>query len=184
MGDTRTAILDCAETMVAERGYDGFSAREVAAAVGIKPASLYYHFPSKAGLVTAVLRRFSSRIIAALAEADEATRSSGLLLAGYLSVFRQVLETQGQGPVFALMTAPARLPVDVRGEIRSFIDANLSWLTAVFTHANAADPQASAQHLFAVVEGGLTVASTLNDSAVFDAITRDSGRFLTGAADL
>lgn len=184
MGKTRTTILDCAEVMVSERGYDGFSAREVAAAVGIKPASLYYHFPSKAGLVVAVLRRFSSRIDAALAEADEATQSPGLLLAGYLSVYKQLLEAHGQGPVFPLTAAPALLPPDVAGEVRSFIDFNLTWLVDVFSRTKASDPHASALHLFAVVKGGLGVANTLGDVAIFDAITRDTGRFLTGGADL
>ncbi|MEM7408678.1 MAG: TetR/AcrR family transcriptional regulator [Myxococcota bacterium] len=52
----RRRILDVSAGLFLERGYAGTSLREIAAAVGMKPGSLYYHFASKEALLEAILR--------------------------------------------------------------------------------------------------------------------------------
>ncbi|WP_294948605.1 TetR/AcrR family transcriptional regulator [Sulfurivirga sp.] len=49
-------ILEAATRLFAAEGYAGVSMREIAAAAGIRPASLYNHFDSKAALFLAVVR--------------------------------------------------------------------------------------------------------------------------------
>ena len=48
---TEERILEAATLLFYEKGYHGTSMREVAAAVGIKAASLYNHFPGKEDLL-------------------------------------------------------------------------------------------------------------------------------------
>lgn len=77
--ETRTRTLDCAVRLFASAGYDGVSMREVANAVGVTPAALYYHFPDKEQLyLAAVGYIFNDRIPLALAalagEGDAWTR--------------------------------------------------------------------------------------------------------------
>ncbi len=43
------------EPMFAQRGYEAVSMREIAAAVGIQAAALYYHFPDKQSLYLATM---------------------------------------------------------------------------------------------------------------------------------
>ena len=51
--DTRARILETAAGLFAERGYAGTSMRDLAEKLGVTPAALYYHFPSKGDILQA-----------------------------------------------------------------------------------------------------------------------------------
>lgn len=51
----RQHILDTALSLMAQRGVDGTSMRDLAGATGLNVASLYHYFPSKRDLLVAVL---------------------------------------------------------------------------------------------------------------------------------
>ncbi|MCB6313110.1 TetR/AcrR family transcriptional regulator [Gordonibacter pamelaeae] len=53
--DTKGRIVEAAFGLFAERGYHAVSVRDIAAAVGVKDASLYNHFPGKQAIFDAVL---------------------------------------------------------------------------------------------------------------------------------
>lgn len=57
----RDRILDEAEQLFRTRGYNTVTMRDIANAVGIRQASLYYHFPSKEQLFVAVNERVFER---------------------------------------------------------------------------------------------------------------------------
>ncbi|PIP44027.1 MAG: TetR/AcrR family transcriptional regulator [Deltaproteobacteria bacterium CG_4_10_14_3_um_filter_60_8] len=60
---TKTEVLAIAIPLFANGGYDGVTMRQIAAAVGIKAASLYYHFPDKQTLyIDALGFAFAERI--------------------------------------------------------------------------------------------------------------------------
>jgi len=63
-GDLRSALLDAAESLVRERGVDGWSLREVSARIGVSPSAAYHHFDSRDALV----RTLSDRVLARLGE--------------------------------------------------------------------------------------------------------------------
>lgn len=54
-GSARDQILDAAEKMFVTEGYRAASTRRIAEAVGVKQASLYYHFKSKQDILAALL---------------------------------------------------------------------------------------------------------------------------------
>lgn len=71
----REEVLRKAAELIARHGFDGTSMRDIAAAVGILPGSLYYHFPSKEDMLVAIHERVVSdmieRVEAAVAKATE-----------------------------------------------------------------------------------------------------------------
>lgn len=65
----RHALLDAAAARFADQGFHATSTRELAAAVGMLPGSIYYHFPSKSDLLVAVYDEGVRRIEAAVERA-------------------------------------------------------------------------------------------------------------------
>ena len=84
-------ILDSAERLVRRRGYNGFSFRDLATEVGIKSASVHYHFPTKADLGAAVAHRYADRFINALGDPNDPLAAPHALLEGYVDAFRRAL---------------------------------------------------------------------------------------------
>ncbi|WP_454901971.1 TetR/AcrR family transcriptional regulator [Variovorax gossypii] len=61
------AIVQTANRLLAEKGFESMTVDEVAAAVGIAKASLYKHFPSKEDLAAAAMVRIMRRTLEFLA---------------------------------------------------------------------------------------------------------------------
>lgn len=55
--DRQQSIVSAAATVFAERGFDGATTKQIAAAANVSPALLYEHFPSKEALFRGVLRQ-------------------------------------------------------------------------------------------------------------------------------
>lgn len=64
-GATRTRILDAAEQLFAEHGFEAASVRMIAARAGVNVAAANYHFGSKDGLLRSVFERRLSQLNAA-----------------------------------------------------------------------------------------------------------------------
>lgn len=75
-GGTKERILDAAERLFAERGFEGASTRDIVARSGDTIGSVNYHFGSKSELLGAVIRRRWDEIAAVRREAYETARSS------------------------------------------------------------------------------------------------------------
>ncbi len=63
-------ILDFAEREMRKNGFDAVSFRDIANAIGIKSASVHYHFPTKADLSAGVTSRYAQRFLDALGPPD------------------------------------------------------------------------------------------------------------------
>ena len=71
MGDinpTAAKIADLAEQLIQERGFNCFSFRDIQDELGIKTASIHYHYKTKQDLAVAVFERYLARYQASLEE--------------------------------------------------------------------------------------------------------------------
>lgn len=71
----RQTILEAARGLVARHGHQGLSLRQVAAKVGLSPATLYGYFEHKEALMNALAQEASARFGAALGRAAARTRT-------------------------------------------------------------------------------------------------------------
>lgn len=61
-GIDRAQILRAALLLFLKKGYEGTTTREIAAAMGMSKANLYYHFPTKEGLLLTLLDPLFDRV--------------------------------------------------------------------------------------------------------------------------
>jgi AcrR family transcriptional regulator len=108
----RDRITDAAAELFLRNGYAQTSLRDIAAAVGIKAGSIYYHFDSKEALLLDVLQRGIDVMVAAFERAeaetvgaDAATRVGAHIRAHLSALFEHGPYTANH--VSAFRTAPA-----------------------------------------------------------------------------
>ncbi len=170
----REAILAAARQAAQAHGYTGLNFRDLAAEVGIKAASIHYHFPSKADLGAAVARRYwqdtASGLDAILAE----TSDPAGCLRRYPEVFRKALATGNRMCLCSFMAAEYDdLPDQVKREVQAFADVNVAWLSRLLAAAalvSAADSESRARAIFAAVAGAQLIARSRSDIALYDSL--------------
>ncbi|GHH89449.1 TetR/AcrR family transcriptional regulator [Streptomyces capillispiralis] len=89
---TAEQLLDAALRVFAESGEQGLTVQAVTRASGVSMGSLYHHFGSLDGLVTALLTRWLERLlgemVTALEQAESARDGVGALVRMYLAFIR------------------------------------------------------------------------------------------------
>ncbi len=170
-------ILDAAERFARTLGYNGFSFRDVASEVGIKSASVHYHFPTKADLGAAVAVRYTERFFQALGNPDDPEITPEDLLARYRGLYRHALVTDRQMCLCGMLGAEiASLPPGLASEVTRFFERNLDWLTRVVARGadkSAGDARRHAMTILAALEGALMLARTLDRNDILDQVADD-----------
>lgn len=175
MLDTRETIMAVARATVQAHGYNGLSFRELAKAVGIKSASIHYHFPTKGDLGAALARRYGEDAAAMLDRIRTETPDPVLSLRRYTDVFRLALENENRMCLCGFLAAEYDdVPEAVKAEVRAFADINVAWLVKVLSAADATGDEAAiegrALAIFAAIGGAQLAARSRGDIAVFDRI--------------
>lgn len=168
---TTDRLLDAAEAIVQRLGFAGLSFRDLAACVGIRSASVHYHYPTKADLGRALTRRYTDRLAARL-DTLEASHPPAQALAEYVDVFRTVFLLDGRMCLCGMLAAEAEaIPAQMQEELRRFVSVNLSWTGRMLERIDTGtQPPTDARVLFASLEGALLLARATGDASVFDAI--------------
>jgi AcrR family transcriptional regulator len=95
---TRQRILDAAEELFAQKGYEGTTLRDIARNVGLSNPSLYNHFEDKEALYGAVLQRGIGPVLTRLVEAVEHERDSSDAAP---EIIRMAMQALGERPGLA-----------------------------------------------------------------------------------
>lgn len=172
--NARESILTAATRIAQSQGYNGLNFRDLAQAVGIKPASIYYHFPSKADLGAAVAKRYWEDGAAALETISAQTPNPGEALRRFPEIFRRSLEAENRLCLASFMGAETdNLPAEMTREIQAFADVNIDWLTQRLLAAevcSTADAKVRASAMFAAVAGAQLIARGRSDISLFDTL--------------
>ncbi len=164
-------ILAVARRTAQAHGYGGLNFRDIAAEVGIKAASIYHHFPSKAGLGVAIARRYWQDTEADLEALSTAYSDPARAVQAYPALFRRTLEAGNRMCLCGFMAAESEdLPDMVRAEVRTFGEINVAWLARMLSAApgSRGGNEARARAIFAAVGGAQLMARSRADLSLFD----------------
>ncbi|MFS8113145.1 TetR/AcrR family transcriptional regulator [Rhizobium jaguaris] len=171
--DMREAVMAAAKAAVQAHGYNALSFRELAKDVGIKSASVHYHFPTKGALGAALARRYTEDGATYLDELLVKSQDPKWCMDRYAEVFRAALANENRMCLCGIMSAELDdLPPEVRSEVDNFAAMNVAWLARVLKLAN---PDAAehvlnehAMAIFAAIEGAQLIARGCRDIAIYD----------------
>lgn len=165
----RDEIIETAESMIRTAGYNGFSTREVATSVGIKAASVHYHFPSKADLAVAVTERYSANFLGFLGAPNIKNP-----LIHYINAFRQALIKDKKLCLCLVLGAESGgIPDIVNAQTKLFFAKNIQWLNQALVYSeNLSSDQAEqkAMLILAALEGALVLSNSLDNNDMFESI--------------
>jgi TetR/AcrR family transcriptional repressor of nem operon len=173
--DTANRMLDVAERLVQQRGFNAFSYADIAAELGVSKATLHYHFASKAALGTAVIDRYALRFFDALAAIDARGGSAEERLAGFVEVYANVLRGQRMCLCGMLAADQLTLPDSMKAPVLEFFDRTVAWVAAVLERGVADGSLApigsvteAAKTLVWSIEGAMLVARAYDDVPSFE----------------
>lgn len=162
--DKAVAIMNSARMLMMDRGYNGFSFRDIATEVGIRSASIHYHYPTKADLVEATAKAYREAFKSATDEITEGTAPD--LLRAYGTLFIATLRGQGGLCLGGVLAADvSSLPEQVRAEILRFFTEQHEWITIVLKDGQACgelcndiDAEVFAKTFVSSLEGSMLVS--------------------------
>ena len=180
-GETAERILDAANTLLIDRGYSAFSYADIAETVKVRKASIHYHFPTKAGLVVAVLRRHRARISEGMKALDNQIENPLVRIRNYFKYWEGCIEGRTLSfCIGALLGAEMpSLPEEVQAEVRLHFSTLTEWFERTLkagTKARSLRLQGTvateAQMLIAVLHGAMLSARATNNCDVFRSLTQ------------
>jgi TetR/AcrR family transcriptional regulator, transcriptional repressor for nem operon len=127
--DTRKQIVELASEFVQAVGYNAFSFRDLAERVGIRTASIHYHFPSKADLGREIVRQHRSDNGEFFARLDRSGGTAFERLQSYCDAFRNSYGKGNRICIGGMMATDSEsLPPDVLEEVRGCYGDHEKWL--------------------------------------------------------
>lgn len=176
--DIKTKLLDAAQLLVQTRGHNGYSYRDLAKQVGIRTASIHYHFPTKADLAVALVRRYREAFADCIAKIAIEKTTLADRLDSVAALFASNLTSNGRICVAcALAGEYSTLPKEVKSELNRLIAESEGAIARFLTEGRTrgeipktANPSALARLWYSALQGALVMARA-SDASILAEVT-------------
>ena len=165
-------ILDIAQDMIMDRGYNAFSYKDLSKEIGIKTSSIHYYYPTKGDLGKKLTERFINNVKDALESFDQTVEDPLDKIKKYINFFYENLKASDRVCFCAMLASDYQnLPKDVQNELLKLFDVHEKWLTKVlksglekkiFKFNNL--PEDKAKAIFSALEGSTISSRAFGDS--------------------
>ena len=176
--NTRLRIMDVAQDLLRDKGYNGFSYKHIADALEVKNAAIHYHFPSKEDLGVAIIaherRRFKKW--------TERETIRALDVWGRLDWFLSIYEHYSNGGtrvcyLGVLESSFDTIPPELQTEAKALNTEMLDWLTKLLEEGRqqgefhfTGEAANKAVLVISVVQGSLQLARVTSSASFFSAV--------------
>jgi TetR/AcrR family transcriptional regulator, transcriptional repressor for nem operon len=178
----RTRILDAAERLCQTRGFNAFSFRDLAGIVGIRSASIHYHFKTKADLGKALIIRYRHALETVMGDIERRETRSLKRIRRFAGVLRSLLRDENRMCLCGILAAEAgTISDDMKAELRRFFEGCEAWLARELLAGRRAGelsfvgtPAAAACTMLSTLEGAMMTSRAFGN----DRPLRDSAQWL------
>jgi TetR/AcrR family transcriptional regulator, transcriptional repressor for nem operon len=188
--DTRTQILDTAQDLIQRLGVNAMSYQDISEAVGIRKASIHYHFPSKDDLVAVLLDRYNDYFLRLVDGIIAQSDAAEVKLRRYCSLFEATLSS-GNGDkacLYGMVGAElATLKHPLAERVTLFYRDNEALLVKMLSQGKESgefrfvgDIHAMAMLIFSLLEGGFLVARAHGGATKYRAIVEQLMQLVKG----
>jgi TetR/AcrR family transcriptional repressor of nem operon len=176
--NTAQTILDVAQELFCSRGYSAFSYADISERVGIRKASIHYHFPSKEDLTRDLVRRYRHNFQQTLRAIEQKTDNPPEQLTQFCQIYRDKLDPKRVCLYGMLLANYIILPETVQTEVSAFFSDAQQWLAKILQQGKekghfspSLTPTKEASTILATVHGAQLLARASEHCKVmFDSI--------------
>ena len=169
--DTATRIVEVAQKLMQERGYNAFSYADISAQVGIRKASVHYYFPNKSDLGKAALVHYRQTVNALIGQLESQVSNPKEKLEWFVQGYATMLREQNLTCLCGVLGSELlTLPEGVQAEVLGFFRDVETWLVRVFAQGieggifRLEQPlEVEAQLFLGAIEGAMMVARAFGE---------------------
>ncbi len=171
MSVTREKILELAEELILNKGYNGFSYQDISTVMGIKNAAIHYYFPSKDNLGISILKTNVQRFDEMVENMQNRNFDEWHQLESFMKIYLKSNRENKICLIGSLGTDINTLSDPMRIELQKMVDRIILWLESIlqsgrekglFNFNIAARDQALS--ILSSLVAGLQLARILNKS--------------------
>ncbi|MBX3036464.1 MAG: TetR/AcrR family transcriptional regulator [Anaerolineales bacterium] len=179
--NSKRTILNLAESLLQDKGFNGFSYADISSQLGVKNAAIHYHFPSKEDLACAVIQRYRERFKLWINNSRVKDLSPEEKLNWFFSIYSNFRADNGKVCLVGSLEAEFNsIPEGLRKEVEGLNKEMLVWLEATLNEGKEAGvfqfngtPASKAALIYSSVQGALQMARALGTKKFRDVVEQN-----------
>lgn len=173
--EMKEKILTCAQRLIQQRGFNGFSYADIAKEVGVRKASLHHHFPTKTKLGLSLIEVYTTQYEALLIRIGDMPISADEKLARYIDIYRGSLAAERMCLCGMLASESLTLDAEMLPSLNHFFVVGSKWLTELLKEGeseqvfNLTAPAEDQAHMLShALQGALMISRASNNAELFE----------------
>jgi TetR/AcrR family transcriptional regulator, transcriptional repressor for nem operon len=176
--NSKRTIMNLAEALLQDRGFNGFSYAHIATELGVKNAAIHYHFPTKEDLACAVIQRYRDRFKLWTNNARIKDLIPEEKLNWFFHIYSDFRADNGKVCLVGSLEAEFNsIPDALKREVEGLHREMLTWLEATLSEGREAkvfningSPSSKAALILSSVQGALQMARALGTKKFRDVV--------------
>ena len=167
--NTHRTILNLAESLLQDKGFNGFSYAHIASELNVKNAAIHYHFPTKEALACAVVKRYRDRFQLWINNARVKDLTPEKKLDWFFGIYISMRADKGKVCLVGSLEAEFNsIPELLQKETKALNTELLTWLQSTLSEGRQAgvfkfngNAASKAALVLSSLQGGLQMARAL-----------------------